>query len=60
MGPSLKAANRDGFKGRYVLNSAVVGQVGLAELDDGSIYVVFVGNWSKLQPYEIRPPRRGS
>lgn len=57
IGPDLRPTNPEGFRGRYILNSAVVGQVGLAELDDGSIYVVFLGTKSQLRLHEVRAPR---
>jgi hypothetical protein len=47
------------FAGRYVLQAAVVGQVGLVELNDGSMYIIHIANWSKLIPHEVRGPQKG-
>lgn len=48
--------NPNGFRGRYTISTAVVGSLGVAVLDDGSIWLCFVGPESKLEPIMVKPP----
>ncbi len=51
-------SNPNGFRGRHTIATAVVGCCGVAILDDGSIWLCFVGPESKLEPIMIKPARR--
>ena len=43
------------FKGRYVLQLAVVGQIGVTILDDGSIWLVLMQEHYSKVPARNRP-----
>lgn len=50
--------NPDGWGGRYVIGCAVVGQLGLAELDDGTMLLVFIqSGGKKFRPQVVRKGR---
>jgi hypothetical protein len=56
--------NPNGFRGRYTIQTTVVGQIGMAELDDGSIWIVYLACASGVrldswpEPFMVRPPNK--
>ena len=53
--------NPNGFRGRYTIDTAVVGQVGMAILDDGSIWLVLLcgrmgARLADYSPIQVKGP----